>query len=147
MNMQYMEAFAEIDIICQLMPKDLLVQIPLSFRTLISSNKSTNYPVNIKPNIPLEEQELKKETKSILSLIYRNYMISPAQKEKLELEDSIELEKLEKEMSEKYNIDNIFKKKKEKMLLDDAITQLPIDYSNLKWYQKLYNKFLNSLKK
>lgn len=146
MNVQYMEAFAEIDVIFKLMPKELLDRIPLSFRNLISNKKLVNYKMNIKTDIPIEKQELKKETKAILSLIYRTYIVSPEEKEKLKLEDTQELKRIEKEIREKYNPDNIFKKKNANIVLENEISQLPINYSNLKWYQRLYNKMLKVFK-
>lgn len=146
MNVQYMEAFAEIDVIFKLMPKELLDRIPLSFRNLISNKKLVNDKMNIKTDIPIEKQELKKETKAILSLIYRTYIVSPEEKEKLKLEDTQELKRIEKEIREKYNPDNIFKKKNANIVLENEISQLPINYSNLKWYQRLYNKMLKVFK-
>lgn len=146
MNKQYMETFAEVDVILRLMPKELLDKIPLSFRNLISNKKSVDYIVNIKKDIPIEKQELKKETKAILSLIYRSYLVSPEEKEKLKLEDMQALKKFEEEKREKYNPDNIFQKNSENVVLENEISQLPIDYSQLKWYQKLYNKIIKIFK-
>lgn len=146
MNVQYMEAFAEIDVIFKLMPKELLDRIPLSFRNLISNKKLVNDKMNIKTDIPIEKQELKKETKAILSLIYRTYLVSPEEKEKLKLEDMQELKRVEKEIKEKYNPDNIFKKNNTNVVLENEISQLPTNYSNLKWYQRLYNKILKLFK-
>ena len=144
MDIQYMEAFTEIDAILKIMPKELLDKIPLGFQNLISNKKSLNYNLDLKPNIPIENQKLKKETKSILSLINRNYLISSEERKKLELEDIEELKRLEKEAREKYNPDNIFKKKNKKFSSEnyDENNQLPLDYSKLKWYQILYNKIL-----
>ena len=110
MERAYEEAFTEVEEILKLMPIDLVSKIPAQFRQTISENKATNYKVIIKE--PLEEQKLKKETIVILGLIYRDFLASPEEKEQLQLKDTVELKRIEQEMQEKYNIENVFEKKK-----------------------------------
>lgn len=81
------EAFSEVDEILKIMPIDLLSKIPLEFRQTISKNKSKNYKVDIKE--PLEEQNLKDETVVILGVIYREFLASPEEKEKLQLKENL----------------------------------------------------------
>ena len=110
MERAYEEAFAEVDEILKMMPIDLLSKIPSKFRQVISENKSNDYIVNIKE--PLEEEQLKEETIVILGLIYRDFLASPEEREELQLKDAEELKKIEQEMQEKYDIQNIFEKRK-----------------------------------
>ena len=110
MERVYEEAFTEVDEVLKLMPIDLLSKIPAQFRQTISENKATNYNVIIQE--PLEEQKLKKETIVILGLIYRDFLASPEEREQLQLQDAEELKRIEQEMQEQYDIENIFKKKK-----------------------------------
>lgn len=110
MERVYEEAFSEVDEVLKLMPIDLLSKIPAQFRQVISENKATDYKVNIQE--PLKEQKLKKETIVILGLIYRDFLASPEEREQLQLKDAEELKRIEQEMQEQYDIDNIFKKKK-----------------------------------
>lgn len=120
MERAYEEAFTEVDEILKIMPIDLVSKIPVQFRQTISENKATNYKVIIKE--PLEEQKLKKETIIILGLIYRDFLASPEEREQLQLKDAEELKKIEQEMKEQYDIENIFKKKKEKKALEEELT-------------------------
>ena len=120
MERAYEEAFTEVDEILKIMPIDLVSKIPVQFRQTISENKATNYKVIIKE--PLEEQKLKKETIIILGLIYRDFLASPEEREQLQLKDAEELKKIEQEMKEQYDIENIFKKKKEKKTLEEELT-------------------------
>lgn len=143
MTTQYMEAFSEVDAILNIMPKDLFGKIPLSFRNIISNQKSKTYAPNISPKIPIEKQELKKETRAILSTIYRSYLVDGEEKEKLKLEDFQELKKIEKELREKYNTDNLFKNKKMKIETIEEINELPATYFETKWYNKIINTFKN----
>ena len=120
MERAYEEAFTEVDEILKIMPIDLVSKIPVQFRQTISENKATNYKVIIKE--PLEEQKLKKETIIILGLIYRDFLASPEEREQLQLKDAEELKKIEQEMKKQYDIENIFKKKKEKKTLEEELT-------------------------
>ena len=110
MDRVYEEAFAEVDEILKMMPIDLLSKIPSKFRQVISENKSNDYIVNIKE--PLEEEQLKEETIVILGLIYRDFLASPEEREELQLRDAEELKRIEQEMQEKYDMQNIFDKRK-----------------------------------
>ena len=110
MEKKYQEAFAEVDEILKIMPIDLLSKIPAQFRQIISENKADNYKVEIKE--PLEEENLKKETVIILGLIYRDFLASPEEREELQIKDAEELKRIEKEMQEQYDVENIFKKRK-----------------------------------
>ena len=100
MERVYEEAFYEVDEVLKLMPIDLRSKIPIQFRQVISENKAKNYKKDI--HEPLNEQELKKETVIILGLIYRDFLASPEEKEKLQKQDLDEIQKIEQEVQEQY---------------------------------------------
>ena len=100
MERVYEEAFYEVDEVLKLMPIDLRSKIPMQFRQAISENKAKNYKRDI--HEPLKEQELKKETVIILGLIYRDFLASPEEKERLQKQDSEEIQKIEQEVQEQY---------------------------------------------
>lgn len=100
MERVYEEAFYEVDEVLKLMPIDLRSKIPIQFRQAISENKAKNYKRDI--HEPLKEQELKKETVIILGLIYRDFLASPEEKERLQKQDSEEIQKIEQEVQEQY---------------------------------------------
>lgn len=102
MERVYEEAFYEVYEVLKLMPIDLRSKIPMQFRQVISENKAKNYKADI--HEPLKEQELKKETVIILGLIYRDFLASPEERERLQRSDSEELQKLEQGMKEQYDI-------------------------------------------
>lgn len=110
MNREYEEAFAEVDEVIKLMPIDLSSKIPLRFRQVISDCKAKDYKIEIKE--PIEEQKLKNETIVILGLIYRDFLCTPEEREKLQLKDAEELKKIEQEMQAQYDINKVFKKRK-----------------------------------
>ena len=100
MERVYEEAFYEVDEVLKLMPIDLRSKIPIQFRQVISENKAKNYKKDI--HEPLNKQELKKETVIILGLIYRDFLASPEEKEKLQKQDLDEIQKVEQEVQEQY---------------------------------------------
>ena len=63
-------------------------------------------------DVSLKEQNLLKETKIILSLIYRSYLCSPERSKKLKIDDDIELKMMQMEKDKKYSYENLFHKTK-----------------------------------
>lgn len=62
--------------------------------------------------LPLKEQLLKRETKAIISLIYRSYLCSADESKKYKIDDEIELKKYQLELNRKYSYENLFQKKR-----------------------------------
>ena len=135
MKREYEEAFAEVDEIFKIMPIDVLSKIPIKFRQIISENKANDYKIEIEE--PLDEQKLKEETIVILGLIYRDFLASPEEREELKAKDAEELKRIEEEMQQQYDIENVFKKR-EKALNEDIQTDL-IVYKELGFLQRLFN--------
>lgn len=136
MERAYEEAFAEVDEILKIMPIDLSSKIPIKFRKIILDNKAKNYKVNIQQ--PLNEETLKEETVVILGLIYRDFLASPEEKEELQAQDAEELHKIEEEMQQKYNIENVFKKRNSKIETENISTEMII-YEKQGILKKLLN--------
>ena len=112
MTLVYENALAEVDSILKLIPEDLLHKIPNSFLDFIAQKKSKSYITNFDFDISLNEQNLLKETRTILSLIYRSYLCDSKQSRKLKIDDIIELKKNQIEINQKYSYENLFKKSK-----------------------------------
>ena len=138
MERVYEEAFTEVDEILKIMPIDLLSKIPVKFRKIISENKAQNYKVDAQ--ILLNEEKLKEETIVILGLIYRDFLASPEEREKLQLQDAEELRRIEEEMQQKYDMGNIFqrRRKKNKSQDEDFSTDLVL-YKEQGVIKKLFN--------
>lgn len=147
MKQEYREAFEEIYEIFELMPKELLNKIPTKFHEMIEQERDKKYFPNIKE--PLEQQELRNETIIILGLIYRDFLCPLEEKKKLQEKDAKELRKLEKEIKQKYNTDDIFKNKGK---IIEEQTQ-PYEETKMivlqeqKWYKMLYNIIKNIFKR
>lgn len=144
MKREYEEAFAEIDEIFKIMPIDLLSKIPLKIKEVISENKAKDY--NVKIQEPINEQNLKPETIAILGLIYRDYISSPEEREQLQQKDQQELERIEQEMQEQYDIGNAFEKRKNKNQREETSTELMV-YKEPGFIKRIFNLIKGIFKK
>ncbi len=74
MTEAYKEAFTEVNEILKYLNKDLLKKIPKEFIDNIKENMSTTYISKYDNTKGINEQNLKQETRAILSVIYRDYI-------------------------------------------------------------------------
>lgn len=137
-----MEAFAEVNEIIKLMPIELVNKIPSKFREMIIEEKDNNYIPEIKE--PIEKCKLKNETIIILGLIYRDFLCSLDEKRRLQEKDARELQEVQKaieeEIREKYNPDDIFKKKNENKREVQNVEETAIAVvQEERWYKKIFN--------
>lgn len=139
MNREYEEAFAEVEEILKIMPIDLVSKIPLKVLRIISENRAEDY--NVKIQEPVGGQNLKPETIAILGLLYRDYICTPEEREKLQTEDKEELEKIEREMQQQYDIGNVFDKRKNNInqeTNEQTQTELVL-YKEPNFIQRIFN--------
>lgn len=142
MNSRYAEALTEVDMILKIMPKEIIKRIPLSFYDFISNNKSNTFQTNAIDDMFIKEDKLRNETKDILSLIYIAYLCDELTKKELKQQDYIELQQYNKELKNRYSIENLFKKrKKSNSNINDNIEESGlIIIEDEKWYVKIFNK-------
>lgn len=97
----YKNAFSELSVLINQMTKENRSKISEKFIEYIELNKNTEY---IPENISLYDRaSLKRETKIMLSIMYRNYFISKEEKLKRSISDSEILKNI-------YSYENIFDK-------------------------------------
>ena len=114
MNSINSEVYVDISIIIKMMPIEMREKISKSFINFIEKNKSNNYVSNINPKIPIREQNIRKETKEMLGIIYRDYLCSNEERNKLlkqEEQEEQEIKQYEEELRQKYDPNDIFKNK------------------------------------
>ena len=116
---KYKIALAEVDALIEKASEEEKSKISESFLIFVKNNKEKTYSFDIDNNKSLLEQNLRKETKILLSLIYRCYFCDEETKKKLEEDDSEYLKSLEYEKSKIYSYDDLFKKTKVEVLKND----------------------------
>jgi len=135
MEIVYRQAFAEVLEVLKHTSKSIVEKIPEKFIMFLKDNKDNEYIADIDFSKPNWEDEVKQETQAILALIYRDYIVSPEKKSELIREEQEEQIRIEKEIREKYNPDNIFKNKKEETVIEN--TNLPVEIKKETFFKKL----------
>ena len=144
MKKEYSEAFSEVNEILKLMPIELINKIPFEFRRIIEEEKSKEYFPNIQE--PIENVNLKKETIILLGFIYRDFLCSVEEKNRLQELERRQLEELRKEAhsntSEKTNYSellshiNTSNSQKNQNIEREKVSLI---VQEKKWYQRIFD--------
>lgn len=153
LNQNQTYAYAEILEILSFLDISEVNKIPQKILKVFNAFASKDYTNHLNPDIPLEEQDISKETTDLLALLTLNYWCE-SEDEKTELKNLLkDNEKLKnEELYNKYNPDNIFKKSENIAVIsnDNNIAEeinLPLDISTLTWYNKFKITLINFIKK
>jgi len=109
---------------------------------LISNNKNKEYKPNIDRTRPISEQELLKETKAILSLLFRSYWATEEEKLEFEKQDALEYENLSKSTEVIFPVN---RKQEQNVNVQSQNVELTV-VDNIPWYRKIYNKIIKLFK-
>ena len=136
------KAVSEVIEILKHTDKKIVEKIPQKIIDFLFENEDKDYRPNIDFNDENWEKNIEEDTQAILALLYRDYIVSEEEKQKLIKEEKEESQKQEKELREKYNPDNIFKKKNvdKNMQIDNV--QL-IEIQETSWFKRTLNKILD----
>lgn len=96
------QAFSETYDIINHMEKELYNKISKKFIKFLEENRDVDYVVNIDYTKSINEQKLLKETRIILSLVYRDYICSSEKKHDLIEKDKKKYKEEQKALQEKY---------------------------------------------
>lgn len=113
MVMENMLAYAEIDEILNLLEDDYRERVPKKVRDFFKEEKIKDYHPEIDIEKPLIEQNLKRETMVLLAILNLNYWCENEEEKQRFLNELDKNEEEKKELEEKYNPDNLFKKKQD----------------------------------
>lgn len=138
-NLEYAEALTELDMLLQVFDEKITKKIPEKFKIFIKNNKSTSYIPKFDVSKKINKNDLKLKTRVLLALIYRNYLCDEDEKKEYDLLLTFNEDKYQKDLREKYNPDDIFKKKEKIPQNTEEINNLPIKVKNEKFYKKLIN--------
>ena len=148
----YEKVLRQVEYIIQSFPKEIQDKIPNNFRNAIVEKMDTTYiPEPYDKNKTLDEQNISEETKKILALIYRNYLVTDEDRKQLIIEENNIKQKLENEKREKYSVEDIFNyktKNSKNINIESNVDKLIIKESNnKKWYKKIFEKLSNFFSK
>ena len=133
----YRNAFTEVYEILNYLVEDDYNKIPKEIINVIENNRNLDYVYYIDESIDFLEQEMLEETRAILFNIFRDYLATDIQKEKIFKIQQRERLKKEEEKREKYAIDIFQTSKEEKNAeIKNSNNLIKIE----KWYVKLFRK-------
>ena len=105
-------AYAEVEAILNILEDEYVNKIPQKVRKFFSDEKIEDYRPVINVNVPLTEQNLKRETMILLSILNLNYWCENKNEKQEFLNELSQNENERKKLEEKYSPDNLFKNKK-----------------------------------
>lgn len=147
-NEKIKKALAEVDIILENTELEIKNKIPDKFQNYIKENKDDKHRIQLQTEKGLIEQNIRKETKEILALIYREYLCTKEERQKLIAQ---ERQEREKEKREKYdiNVEEILENRRNKKETNQMKTETEkalIEIAEEKWYQEIIHKVLKIFK-
>ena len=111
---EYAEGLSEVLAILDNTEIEYINKIPKKVINFFKENASKEYTPKFEPHVEIKDMNIKKETKHIPSVIYINYW-AETKEEKEEFQKILNKnqKELNEEMNQKYNSDNLFKKKEQ----------------------------------
>ena len=143
MTLEYRRALAEVHQILSHMDKDLREKVPVKFREFIKKNLDPDYPVLLDANKPVKEQKILKDTKVLLSIMYRNYWCTKEEKAELVRQDREERIRQEEARREKYNPDDIFKKANKSEQINVKTLESTANTALIEYKESFFTRFKN----
>ena len=109
---KYKDAYTEVYEIIEQLNEEEYNKIPSEVIKAIEENRNTEYEFELDEDIELKDQELLPETKAILFNLFRDYLSTPEQKEKIIKMQAEERLKNEQKKAKQYNSDLFANKQK-----------------------------------
>ena len=143
---EYSVAFSETLDILNHTRKEDVEKIPIKFLEFLRINALKSYTSKLDFNKSIADMKLSQKTIGILSIIHKKYWCDTEQRkafeEKLKQNEIV----YQKQLSEKYSTEKIFKNKKLEKTISTDVTDL-IAYEEPKWYKKIFEKILHFFSK
>ena len=143
MNVQIQEIYSEVYSILNLLGESYIKKLPISLFNMIKEEKRQDYNPKYDSKINLEQQNIKRETLSMIALFHLNYWCN-SDEEKKELKTLFKTneEKHQAEIREKYNPDNLFKKHS----LQQEESTITNEVAMVEYKEPLFKRIINKIK-
>lgn len=140
---KYANAYTEVYEILNYLDEEEYSKIPEELLEVFEENRNLDYEYEVNEEQDLSKQPMLKETKAILLNIFRDYLATPEQKQKIKQWLQADRAYIERQKQEKYN-SNVFKNKTrdEKIDNEELNTLLPVKIKK----QSIFQKIINGLK-
>ena len=111
-SVEYIQAYTEIKCLLRYFPIEYIKKLPVKLLEVIQNNSDEKYNINIDLNKDLKNQNISKKTKDILVVLNYNYWSDENKKTYLKNCFYENERNFQKELSAKYNTDNLFQNRK-----------------------------------
>lgn len=138
----YQEAFTEVLAIVEV-DQNFKSRIPARLLELFKENASKTYEINFDLNLKIKDMPLKKETKGLLGMLYRNYSCNPDERKEYDKILYKNQALYEEELREKYNPDKIFEKQNIVTASSEPIQE---NNSMIVYKENIFTKLINKIK-
>jgi len=143
---KYANAYTEVYEILNCLNEEEYAKIPQELIEVFEENRNVEYEYEVNEEQDLTKQPMLRETKAILLNIFRDYLATPEQSEKIKQWLQADREWLEKRKQKEYS-SNVFKNKVEDGNTNNLNIQLPVQIKKQSIFQKIINKIKNIFKR
>ena len=140
MNIKTKEIYSEVYQVLNLLGNEYINKLPNSLLNMLKEKRNINYNPQYIEDIPLNKQNIRKETLAIIALLHLNYWCDN-EKEKLELKQILKNheDKYQQELRNKYNSEDIFKKHIQENIVKNQV-------SMIEYKEPLFKRFISKIK-
>ncbi len=140
MNRKTKEIYSEVYQVLNFLGNEYIDKLPKSLVNMLEQKRDINYEPKYTEDIPLNKQNIKKETISIIALLHLNYWCEN-ENEKFELKQIFKNNEdmYENELRKKYNPDNIFKKHVQEKIIKNEVDL--VEYK-----ESIFKRLINKIK-
>ena len=140
-SVEYSEAITETLDILKHTRKEDVMKISPKFMEYLNNNASKTYKPDLDHSKKIKDMQLKRKTKAILAIIYKKFWCNDD--ERKEFNNTLKENEIryQAELREKYNPDNLFKKKE----LEVETVEQPV--AMVEYKESIIKRFLNKIKK
>ena len=143
-NDNYAIAATEVLAIIDYMEPNEKKQISSKFMDFLNKRAINSYKIELDFSKPISETKLSKETKSLLAIIYRQFLCNEEEKREFNKILKENEEKFQKEIKEKYNPNDIFKNKRQVESTEEVENNC---VSMLEYKESIFKKVMKKIKK
>ena len=151
MILDTMMAYSEVYEILNLLDKDYKEKVPDKVRTFFKEERLKDYKPEIDTDIPLIDQNLKRETIVLLAILNLNYWCETPEEKQEILDELSQNEKEKQDLLEEYNPDNLFKKKPNDVVENEDTINIQevslVEYKKQGLFKRILDKITRFFKK
>lgn len=141
------KAYREVYEILKKVSKEELEKIPKEVLIMLQTNMDKDYNYEVLEDVDFEKQEMLRETKVLLAIIYRDFWATDYERDRINKKLDYDVQRYEEDKKQKYNAEDIFVNVKEKQEKTQERVDLPIVMQKQNFFVKLVNYIKNKFLK